>query len=80
LDHKIKDEANKQTVMTADNYEMWVYHSNQPQGEVPGKTGAVIIRNFTFFDFVNPMDVMFRNQKPKFVEVGPYSNEYSFIG
>lgn len=42
------------------------------QGLLPGQSDAYVIRDFTFFDFINPLDVVFRNAKPTFVEYGPY--------
>lgn len=36
-------------VMNEANSETW--------GLVPGKTGLVMLRNFTFYNFVNPMEV-----------------------
>jgi hypothetical protein len=36
--------------------------------------GTLLKREFTFYNFTNPMDVMFAAAKPKFVEVGPFSN------
>lgn len=54
--------------MTNDNYNMW--------GAVPGEIGALIERRFTFFEFTNPLEVMFNDEKPKFVEKGPFGIKF----
>lgn len=51
-----------------------IYIIKYIQGEVPGETNSFLKRDFTFYNFQNPYDVMFRNKTPIFVEDGPYSN------
>jgi hypothetical protein len=51
-----------QVVMTESNHHLW--------GLVPGDTGMVMFRNFTFFNFTNPLDFMLYNKTPEFIMDG----------
>ncbi|CAD8079287.1 unnamed protein product [Paramecium primaurelia] len=61
----IKSQAQDEAIMSSSNYALW--------GQVPGDTKTYLKRDFTFFQFTNPYDVMFRGKKPIFVEKGPYT-------
>ena len=37
---------------------------------IPGDTGMVIYRNFTFFNLINPLDFVFYNKTPEFMVDG----------
>ena len=38
--------------------------------KIPGDSGMVIYRNFTFFNFTNPLDFVFYNKTPEFMVDG----------
>lgn len=54
----INSEAKKGIVMTNENENLWAH--------IPGDTQTDIIRNYTFFNFTNPKEVLYRNAKPVF--------------
>ncbi|CAD8186309.1 unnamed protein product [Paramecium octaurelia] len=61
----IKSQAQDEAIMSSSNYALW--------GQIPGDTQTYLTRDFTFFQFTNPYDVMFRGKKPILVEKGPYT-------
>ena len=72
----IREQAAAETVMTESSYGLWVILNEYlNQGQVPGDTNSYLKRDFTFYEFQNPYDVMFRNKTPIFVEAGPFSIE-----
>jgi hypothetical protein len=44
--------------LTPDTYDLW--------GENPGSSNITTSRNFTFYNFTNPRDYLYRNKLPKF--------------
>ena len=48
--------------MQESNHNLWA--------KIPGDTDMVIYRNFTFFNFTNPLDFVFYNKTPEFMVDG----------
>lgn len=60
----INSEARKGVVMTSDTEDLWAH--------IPGATKTFTVRNFTFFNFTNPKEVLYRKAKPVFREISGY--------
>ncbi|KAL4446619.1 hypothetical protein ABPG74_005557 [Tetrahymena malaccensis] len=65
----IKNQAKEQVVMQSSNYDQW--------GQIPGDTGMVLERQFTFFNWTNAERFFIYGDKPTLNESQPvYYQEY----
>lgn len=60
----ISSQAAEQVPMAPNNEFLWSH--------IPGITETYIHRNFTFFNFTNPKEVIYLGHKPVFNEIGGY--------
>ncbi|EAS04570.2 CD36 family protein (macronuclear) [Tetrahymena thermophila SB210] len=65
----IQKQVASQITMTDSNQGMWA--------DIPGDTKAFIVRNFTFFEFKNPFEFLFKQQTPVVQESKVYSYQES---
>jgi len=65
----IKQQAAEGAAMTPSTFDMW--------GLVPGSTGAFVIRNYSFYNWTNPREVIYFGKKPVFYQLpGSTYQEY----
>lgn len=64
IDSVIKSQVNDQVMMTDKNFDLW--------GVIPGESGVDVVRDVYFYNFTNSRDVIFKNAKPEFHEIGPF--------
>lgn len=60
----ITAQAKAGVVMTASTEGLWAH--------VPGETETVIIREYTFFNFTNPKEFLYKGARPVFREVSGF--------
>lgn len=65
VEDKINEGISDSLVMTKDNVDSW--------GTIPGKSGTVLVKEMTFFNYLNPEDLFSTNpaKKPQFQLVKP---------
>lgn len=69
IENTLKKEAKDQIIMTPHNFNLW--------GLIPGQSEVSMRRRYYFYNFTNPKEFLYHNQRPEFIEVGPYIyNEY----
>ena len=50
--------------MTKQTQNLWAH--------IPGDTETLVMRNYTFFNFTNPKETLYKNAKPVFREISGY--------
>lgn len=64
IESAIQKEAKEQIIMRNNNFNLW--------GIIPGQSEVNMRRMYYFYNFTNPKEFLYQNERPVFVEVGPY--------
>lgn len=65
VNNALFDQAAKNVVLKPETYEKW--------GAVPGSTGTVVYKNYSFFNFTNPEDFTYFNKTAKLIETPSFN-------